>query len=400
MGACNSAPLNNEEKQRNIVLKHEIDKTKQQLEDMKFKQLKNAKYFKWEYLLRENEWVPFDRELAAYIEVLPVGQTKTIERGDMVNIITRHSINTATHFYKFRTRSSSARRECRRLDTTGMIQQHMSKKEMRKWHHDGDIYREQQIKYKQDIVKFERDNRDKSAEFRLLNHKIEQKHPEYIKVNDELDQIKVRMDGMTEGIPKYSGLTSAQSSKVLAMKKLIDIEDEKSLIYLLQKSEWKLADAIDEYYKWSGKAKIEHKCVWKWRDDNKEWQHYDDATIEMFNKLEVGKEVSFKTFGRDDQYKFKKLTAYSVIQTNEKTKGTRPAKRVSGVDYKYVWQWKDDDGTWKNYDNKTQDLIDKLSIDQHVIVPYSFAVNMNLLIYKIIYHHVFHMYDIEHNILS
>ena len=164
------------------------------------------------------------------------------------------------------------------------------------------------------------------------------------------------------------------------IERLLSIDDDQSLIYLLKLSQWKLADAIDEYYKWSGKTDIEYKSIWKWKGDDGEWNDYDDATNEIINELKVGKEISFRIFGRKDSYKFIKSTSCSGVQVNETTKGRREAKRVSGIDYKYVWQWKADDRTWKNYDDKIINLIDNLSIDDHII----FNVNNRNDSYKVL----------------
>ena len=306
MGACTSAPL--EEKpainveRQNLILKHEIEKKRKQLEDIKFTQLKNSKDFEWEYQFRGDQWIQLDRELAAYLETIPIGEMKTIERGpggEIINTILRESISSATVCYKYKSSvSKQLPRNCRRLDAADIAAR------------SGDKYRKKQLEYKQDIDKFERQNKDKSAEFKLLDLKMEQSNPKYTQINDEINQIKNKMDGMTEGIPAYSGLTSAQSSKVLAMKKLLNIDDDKSLIYLLKLSEWQIADASEEYYKWSGKTRMEHKTVWKWRDDDGKWKNYDDATVEIMNKLEVGKEVLFRIFDCKDEYKFIKSTPY------------------------------------------------------------------------------------------
>ena len=67
-------------------------------------------------------------------------------------------------------------------------------------------------------------------------------------------------------------------------------------------------------------------------------ENYDDAGIEIINELDVGKEVSLRIFERKDEYKFIKSTPYSGVQINERSKERMQAKRVSGIDRKYICQ--------------------------------------------------------------
>ena len=55
-------------------------------------------------------------------------------------------------------------------------------------------------------------------------------------------------------------------------------------------------------------------------------------------------------------------TNSSKIQQNQ------PPQRLSPPQFKFVWQWVENDGTWHDYDSTTQLLLDNLSIGNKITI--------------------------------
>ena len=48
--------------------------------------------------------------------------------------------------------------------------------------------------------------------------------------------------------------------------------------------------------------------------------------------------------------------------------GSNNDQNSNSAQYKFVWQWPENDGTWHNYDATTQLLLDQLSIGQQISI--------------------------------
>ena len=251
------------------------------------------KQIKWQYKDPYYRWVNFNNDISKQIEQLKISRILKIKDGE---IIRRASIDQATQ--TITCKYDIIQRECRRIEIDpcyGVLNRLQSEQET--------------LKQTQNAYQHQLD--DINQQISHTQNKLEQKQADIIKQQQELSQMKAKLnelkhtkEKMCGDLPDFDGLDlgSNEKLKLLQLKALINDDNDELLTVYLKQTNWNISTAVEQYY--HEKLGCEHQ--WEWKNDDDEWVPYIQQRSKQFDVVRNTEDYMFRISGHD--YRFYKVS--------------------------------------------------------------------------------------------